>query len=124
MKRTTIFLIMFMATMLVFGQEEAKISLSSEEIDFGVMQKGSDGERSITVTNLGKNPLVITNCTGSCGCTVPTCPREPIASKRSATISVKYDTDKVGPFTKMITIYSNDPEKETIMIKVYGEVKE
>lgn len=124
MKKTTIFLILLMTSMLAFAQEEAKISLSSEDIDFGVMQKGSDGERSITVTNLGKNPLVISNCTGSCGCTVPTCPREPIASKRSATISIKYDTDKVGPFTKMITIYSNDPEKETIMIKVYGEVKE
>jgi hypothetical protein len=75
------------------------------------------------VTNKGAQPLLITNCSGSCGCTVPTCPREPILPGKSAEISIKYATDRIGPINKTVTIMSNDPATPNRTIMVKGEVK-
>lgn len=62
------------------------------------------------------------SATGSCGCTVPDAPKEPIAPGASAVIKVKYDTNRVGGFTKMVTVTSNATEvPKTLTIK--GEVK-
>jgi hypothetical protein len=113
-----------MLSLCVTAQSEASIHLSSETIDYGVIKKGTDGERTVTVSNRGNAPLVLSNCAGSCGCTVPTCPREPIMPNRSATISIKYDTNRSGPFSKMITIFSNDPQKTSAVVRITGEVKE
>ena len=109
---------------LVSAQSESSIQLSTETIDYGIIRKGSDGERTLTVSNKGNAPLVLSNCAGSCGCTVPTCPREPIMPNRSATISIKYDTNRSGPFSKMITIFSNDPQKTSTVVRITGEVKD
>lgn len=124
MNRFLSFIIFILMASLVSAQSEASIQLSTETIDYGVIRKGSDGERTLTVSNKGNAPLVLSNCAGSCGCTVPTCPREPIMPNRSATISIKYDTNRSGPFSKMITIFSNDPQKTSTVVRITGEVKD
>jgi len=100
------------------------LSVTPLELNYGVIKKGSEGTRQFTVTNKGNAPLVITNCQGSCGCTVPTCPKEPIMPKRTASIDVHYDTNRPGPFTKMVTVNSNDADTPTIVLKITGEVQE
>ena len=79
----------------------------SETIDYGTVAYNSDGKREFVFTNNGNKPLIITNAQGSCGCTVPTYPKEPIAPGDKAVIGVKYATDRVGAFTKTVTLTSN-----------------
>ena len=80
----------------VYAQESnpnsAEIAFDIETINYGQIEKNADGAREFTFTNTGKEPLIISNCVGSCGCTVPQWPRTPIAPGATAAIKVKYDT--------------------------------
>jgi hypothetical protein len=63
-------------------------------------------------------PLVITNCKGTCGCTVPQCPTKPIAPGQKETIKVHYDTHRIGNFEKGVIVESNAKvTSETLKIK-------
>lgn len=104
--------------------KDPMIVLEKDVVDYGVINKGADGTRTFKVTNKGAQPLLLTNCSGSCGCTVPTCPREPILPGKSAEISVKYDTGRVGGINKQVNISSNDPVNPNKVVMVKGEVKE
>jgi len=64
----------------------AKLSLDKEVHDYGKIKKGADGSCYFTITNNGTEPLTITNAKGSCGCTVPSWPKEPIIPGESAKI--------------------------------------
>ena len=80
----------------------------SETIDYGTVAYNSDGKREFVFTNNGSKPLIITNAQGSCGCTVPTYPKEPIAPGAKGVIGVKYDTSRGGQaFTKTVTLTTN-----------------
>lgn len=81
-----------------------------ETIDYGKIEKGSDGVRVFTFTNTGKSPLIVEKVKGSCGCTVPTKPEGPIMPGETGEIKVKYDTNRVGGFSKTVTITSNASE--------------
>jgi hypothetical protein len=87
--------------------EGVGLVFENETIDYGTIEQGADGKREFVLTNNGTQPLIISNAQGSCGCTVPTFPKEPILPGKSAVIGVKYDTNRVGPFTKTVTITSN-----------------
>jgi hypothetical protein len=106
------------------ASKDPLISLSSETLDYGTVTKGADGLRTFEITNKGGAPLLISNCTGSCGCTVPTCPKEPILPGKSAKIEVRYDTNRVGPIAKSVSVMSNDPMNPVKTFNVRGEVKE
>ena len=81
---------------------------ASETIDYGTIAYNSNGKREFTFTNNGNKPLIITNAQGSCGCTVPSYPREPIAPGAKGVIGVNYDTSRAGQaFTKTITLTTN-----------------
>jgi hypothetical protein len=88
-------------------QAQAKIEFKSETIDYGNIAKGSDGVRIFEFTNTGDADLIISNVKSSCGCTVPEKPKGPIAPGASGEIKVKYDTKRVGPIRKTVTVYSN-----------------
>lgn len=75
--------------------------------DFGTIPYGGNGIYDFKFSNTGKSPLIITNARGSCGCTVPKWPKEPVTKGQSGSINVQYDTKRPGPFTKTITISSN-----------------
>ncbi len=99
----------------------AKIVFTSETIDYGTIENGSNGEREFKFKNTGTDALIISTCRGSCGCTVPTCPTEPIMPNQSGVIKVKYDTNRTGQFTKQVTVESNDPSG-TKILKIQGNV--
>lgn len=103
------------------AQQTAKIEFKSETIDYGQIKKGSDGVRVFEFTNTGDAPLVISDVTSSCGCTVPTKPDGPILPGETGRIEVKYDTNKVGPIRKTVTVYSN-AEESTKALKIKGTV--
>jgi hypothetical protein len=66
--------------------------------------------------------LIISNAKGSCGCTVPEWPKEPIAPGAKATIKVKYDTKRPGAINKSVTITSNAVNEPTKVIRIKGNV--
>lgn len=118
MKKLVALAIMIFASFAVQAQETAKIEFKSEVIDYGEIAKGSDGVRVFEFTNTGNIPLVITRVNSSCGCTIPKRPEEPIAPGESGEIEVEYDTQRVGPIRKTITVYSNaDVPAKSIKIK-------
>ncbi|HRH65977.1 MAG TPA: DUF1573 domain-containing protein [Bacteroidia bacterium] len=95
----------------------AEITFENEMHDYGTIKQGADGSCEFKFKNTGKEPLIITNAKGSCGCTVPTWPKEPIMKGQTGTIKVHYDTKRVGAFTKTVTLNSNaknDPKTLTI----------
>ena len=100
----------------------AEISFEKEVHDYGVIEQNGNGQCEFVFTNTGTEPLLITNARGSCGCTVPEWPREPIAPGASSAIKVKYDTKRIGLINKSVTITSNG-ETSTKIIRIKGEVK-
>ena len=94
----------------------------TETIDYGTVAHNADGKREFVFTNNGNKPLIITNTQGSCGCTVPTTPKEPIAPGAKGVIGVKYATDRVGPFTKTVTVTSNAAGQATKTLTIKGTV--
>ncbi len=102
--------------------EGAGIVFENEIIDYGTIPHNSDGSREFVLTNNGSKPLVITNVQASCGCTVPAKPDAPIISGGKGKIGVRYATDRVGAFTKTITVTSNAVGNETKVITIKGTV--
>lgn len=100
----------------------AKIEFKSETIDYGEIEKGSDGVRVFEFTNTGTAPLVISDVKSSCGCTIPKKPEGPIMPGETGQIQVKYDTKRVGPIRKAITVTSN-ADTPTKILKIKGTVK-
>ena len=90
-------------------------------IDYGDIAQNSDGNRVFKFTNIGKTPLIISQVKGSCGCTVPTKPEEPIMPGEVGEIKVKYATNRIGSFSKTVTITSNASE-ETKVLRIKGRV--
>lgn len=106
------------------AQETAGPVMTFEQttMDYGVIEKGSEPLRKFKFTNTGTEPLIIKNAKGSCGCTVPTYAKEPVMPGESSVIEVRYDTQRVGAFTKTVTLTTNEAvETRTLTIK--GEVK-
>jgi hypothetical protein len=91
--------------------------------DYGTIQQGADGACVFTVTNSGTEPLIISRCKGSCGCTVPQCDKAPIAPGATSSITVKYDTKRIGPINKSVTITSNAANEPTKVIRIKGKVE-
>ena len=94
----------------------------TETIDYGTIAQNADGNRKFEFTNNGNKPLIITNAVGSCGCTVPTFPKEPILPGTKGVIGVKYATDRVGAFTKTVTITSNAEGIPSKVLTIKGTV--
>ena len=118
MKRFTSILMLFLLSFSINSQE---FKFESETIDYGKIDKGSDGERIFTFSNVGDQPIIIKNIKSSCGCTVPKKPEEPIMPGEKGEIKVSYDTKRVGGFSKSITIFSNATEANKV-IRIKGIV--
>jgi len=100
----------------------ANMKFETVEMDYGTLDQGGDPLRIFTFTNVGTEPLIIKNAKGSCGCTVPTWPKEPIMPGETNKIEVRYDTQRVGPFSKRITIETNE-DIGTRALTIKGEVR-
>ena len=100
----------------------AGMVFDTETIDYGTVAHNADGKREFVFTNNGNKPLIITNTQGSCGCTVPTTPKEPIAPGAKGIIGVKYATDRIGAFTKNVTVTSNAEGLPKKVLTIKGTV--
>lgn len=122
MKRNVLIILGFMLMgMFSFAQNEVEASKTAPVMtfdvkylknnrmvhDYGTINKGADGQCYFVFTNTGKEPIIIEKATSSCGCTVPNPPMYPILPGQSDSISVKYDTKRVGPINKVINVISN-----------------
>lgn len=97
----------------------AEMTFEKETHDFGTLEFEGNGTYEFKFKNTGSEPLIISDAKGSCGCTVPTYPKNiPIKPGESQVIKVTYDTKRPGGFTKTVSINSNakTPQK-TLTIK-------
>ena len=123
-------LFIFTTSSLITAQEQITINYNApiikfetELIDLGTFMQYDDpsSKCEFIFTNTGKEPLIISKAKGSCGCTVPNWPKEPIMSGESGVIQVNYDEKRVGSFNKSITITSNAKNSPQI-VKVKGKI--
>lgn len=132
MKKVIMTLIMAVSIAMVGNAQEVvtppanpngpEITLDTEVIDYGTIDQGADGVRVFKIKNTGKEPLIISNAQGSCGCTTPEWPKEPIRPGETKDMKVKYDTQRVGNFEKTVTITSNAKTPSKV-VKIKGVVK-
>lgn len=119
-------LILFISV-IGFSQEQAKsekigkFSFETDVIDYGTIEQNADGLRVFKFTNVGDAPIVISNAKGSCGCTVPTYSKNVILPGEAGEIEVKYATNRIGAFTKTVTLTSNASEPSKVL-RIKGEV--
>ncbi|MDG1332696.1 MAG: DUF1573 domain-containing protein [Crocinitomicaceae bacterium] len=103
-------------------RQGAVIEFEKDVHDYGEIAHKGNGTYSFVFSNTGSEPLMISNAKGSCGCTVPSWPKEPIAPGASAKIDVTYDTKRVGGISKSVTITSNAVNTPVKVIRIKGTV--
>lgn len=92
------------------------IEFKNLEFDYGPIQHGDKASHEFTFTNTGKEPLVISSAKASCGCTVPTWPKEPIPPGGTGVIPVEFDSKgKSGKQNKKVTITANTNPPQTFL---------
>lgn len=134
MKKIALLLAVVFFTSIAYSQEQAtsnqaveqstngpQISFDKLTHEYGTVYKEGDGNCEFKFTNTGNEPLVLSTVRSSCGCTVPKWPREPVLPGKSAVISVKYDTRRMGTINKSITVISN-AKTSTVTLYIKGKV--
>lgn len=99
----------------------AEITFDKLVHDYGTLTVGGDGNCEFEFTNTGKEPLILSSVKSSCGCTVPSWPREPILPGKKESIKVKYDSNRIGPINKSITVMSN-AKNTPVVLKITGNI--
>lgn len=100
------------------------MTFDETEYDFGTIEQGTPQEHVFTFTNTGKAPLVITNATSSCGCTVPTYTKEAVAPGEKGELLVKFNGSGQNQVTKTVTVTANtEAGKEELQIKAFVNPK-
>ncbi|HNS16933.1 MAG TPA: DUF1573 domain-containing protein [Bacteroidales bacterium] len=99
-----------------------KISFNKLVHDYGTVELNGNGECQFEFTNTGKEPLVLSNVRSSCGCTVPSWPKEPILPGKTGIINVKYNTSRAGTINKSVIVTSN-AKTPTVTLQIKGQVK-
>lgn len=131
MKRLFLVLALLVGFFTVNAQETAtakadttsKAKIVFEELthNYGTIGRGADGNCVFKFKNEGTAPLVLSNVQTSCGCTTPAYTKDPVLPGKSGEIKVHYDTNRVGAFSKTITVMSN---AEKVVLKIAGTVQE
>lgn len=105
------------------SMKATSVEFENEEYDFGKAKDGEIVRYTFTFTNTGKNPLTIQRAKASCGCTVPTWSKEPIAPGESGSIDIEFDTThKVGMQTKTVVVTGNFEGNINKVLRIKGEV--
>ena len=106
------------------GKQIPVMEFENSEFDFGTIEQGAAQETAFKFTNTGNAPLIITNATSSCGCTVPNPPKEPIAPGESGELLVKFNGSGQNQVSKTITVNANTEKgTETLRIKAFVNPK-
>jgi hypothetical protein len=104
-----------------FNPESAVFNWSAIEHDFGQIKQGSPVTHEFTFTNKGEVPLVISTVQASCGCTVTSYTKDPIAPGGEGFVKATYNAANVGQFTKTVTVNANTAEG-VAKLTIKGEV--
>lgn len=107
-------------------QTDAQMKFEEIEWNFGEINQGESVEYAFQFTNTGSDPLIITSAKGSCGCTVPVWPREPVAPGESGVIDVKFNSKgKKGKQNKRVTLITNMvPSQKVLTVKGQVNLKD
>ena len=129
MKKLVLLATLFLSIIAVNAQDVKKQSKNGPEISFkttlheyGDIYVDGDGTYLFEFTNTGNEPLILTKPISSCGCTVPSWPKEPILPGESNSIKVTYNTHKIGVFNKTVTVKSNAQKEPSVMLRIKGNV--
>jgi len=98
-----------------------ELTFNSKEIDYGTISQNDNGNRIFKFTNTGAAPVVISQVKTTCGCTVPEYPKTAILPGKSEEIIIKYATNRIGSFSKSITVISNAKNGNQVL-KIKGTV--
>jgi hypothetical protein len=98
------------------------MTFKSPTHDFGTVEEGAKVKHTFTFQNTGSEPLIISNAQGSCGCTVPAWPKEPVAPGATGQITVEFNSEsKPGKRNQQVTITANTEPHSTV-ISLVGNV--
>ena len=114
----------FNAAPTEFDKYDVKVAISkfkTEVINYGTITQNAEGKRIFTFTNTGDAPLLITKVKTSCGCTVPSYSKAPIQPGDQGELEIKYNTKRLGAFTKTVTVISNAKGGNKIL-KIKGNI--
>jgi hypothetical protein len=104
-------------------QDAPVIKFEKSVHDFGTVTDGDTVKYNFAFTNVGKKDLIIANASASCGCTVPSFPKEAIKPGQNGEIKVVFNsTGRVGKVDKIVTVVANTQPDQT-QVKIIGEVK-
>jgi len=92
--------------------------------DYGEVPYNGNGECEFRFTNTGNEPLLVQKPKSSCGCTIPSWPKEPILPGETEVIKVTYMTNRVGNINKTVTVTSNAISNPTVVLRITGRVLE
>ena len=99
-----------------------QLSFDAEVFNFGLLTQGEKVSHDFYFKNTGKKPLIISAAEGSCGCTVPEYPKDPIAPGESGVIKVTFNTEsKSGTQEKTVTLVTNC-EPSTRLLRIQAEI--
>jgi hypothetical protein len=123
-KKMTLLFTTFLLGIVVTAQiKGAEISVDKDVHDFGTVKQNDLTECFFSITNTGDEPLVLADVKGSCQCTVPEWPKSDIKPGETAKIKVKYNSSRVGPINKTVTITSNAKDNATMTVRIKGTVE-
>lgn len=104
------------------AQEKGKLEFSSKVIDFGELREGANAERSLSFKNTGGKPVKIKRISSTGHVSVEDYPQNAVQPGNSGNIKISYNTDKIGPIRRTLTVYSN-AQNSFESIKIKGIVK-
>lgn len=99
---------LFILPLVAAAQNAPQMSFESTTVDYGEIERGAERVRTVSFTNTGDAPLIITNARGSCGCTVPNWPKDPIMPGETSELSINYDTNRLGNINRTIRVTTNE----------------
>ena len=105
----------------VSAQNAPVMSFESTTVDYGEIERGAERLRTVSFTNTGDSPLVIKNARGSCGCTVPDWPKDPIMPGETSELSISYDTNRLGNINRTIRVTTNEGSDPHVLL-IRGKV--
>lgn len=128
MKALSIALLTMLISIAGLAQETsvstaAKIEFEEKLFDFGMISQGDTVLHTFVFKNTGTAPLSILSARGSCGCTVPSYSKTPVAPGESGKVAVKFNSaGKLGGQNKTVTLITNDPVSKQVILTLRGSV--
>jgi len=100
---------------------KAEIKFTEEKHDFGKIPQGLPVTTKFEYTNIGEDPLILTNVQPTCGCTIADYTKTPVKKGDKGIITITYNAAVIAPFNKTIVVTSN-ARIPTKYLNIVGEV--